>query len=153
MPRSTKPRVLLVLSALCISACANVASLNPDTALAADLRLGDAVDTVCFSGRLTGFYSVTNDAIVVRRTQNEVYLLRIGFCPNAGRAEAISLPDNLRCLSRGDRIFVDDTPFPTQRDAADRTNSCLVNGIFEWNEDAVETETDSATQSDPSESE
>ena len=135
------------------AACATSSPVQPEIDQDTDPRLGRLVDSVCFSGSLIRFYSVSGNKIAIRKSQSEAYLLRTGYCPNAARAEAISLPRDLRCLSRGDRIFVDDTPFPTQRDAADRTNSCLVNGIFEWNEDAVEPESDSAAPSDSPQSE
>lgn len=97
-----------------------------------DPRRGAGVDTVCFSGRLSGFYGVGDSALVLRRTQNERYLVETGFCPNLKQVEGLRLPDSLRCLQRGDRLEVYDTPLPRAGAASDQPDKCLVQAIHEW---------------------
>ena len=128
----------LVSSALVVGACATDPGDGADRAsFEGDPRFGEAQDTVCFSGRISGFYAVGERAVVLRRAPGETYLVATGFCPALDRVEAIALPESNRCLSRGDRLFISDTPFPDRADTDDPTNRCLVTGINAWDEAAA----------------
>ena len=137
----------LLASTAFLAACATTESgdSSGEIDLASDARVGEAVDTVCFGPRITGFYSAGDQALVLRRTQGEAYLAVTGFCPNAPRVEAISLDGGDRCLSRGDELLVADTPFPTDNDLSDRSARCRVTGLYEWDESAAASPTSNET--------
>ena len=125
----------LLAGLVLLGACATTDGTDEDGFDAAsDARVGEAVDTVCFGPRITGFYSLGNQAIVMRRTQGEAYLALTGFCPNATRVEAITLDGSDRCLSRGDELIVADTPFLTDQDLAERSARCRVTGLYAFDE-------------------
>ena len=105
-------------------------AVDPD----ADPRRGEAVETVCFSGGLSGFYQVGDKAVVLRRVPGNAFLVRTGHCPNLDAVEGLRIDDPAGCLSRGDRLLVFDTQFPRQGVVSDRPNRCLVMSIHQWRE-------------------
>ena len=132
---------LCVLSAALLSACATPTGGEREAyAGADDPRRGDAVDTVCFGGRLSGFYEVGDEALVLRRTSGESYLAETGFCPKLRLVEGVRIVDGARCLQRGDRLEVYDTALPRQGASSDRPDRCLVRSIYKWDETALESD-------------
>lgn len=134
------PLLVSLAICLCLSACTGgphnggVQKTAAD-AFANDPHVGEPVDTVCLGPSLNGFYEVGNQALVVRRTVGEAYLLRTGFCPNLESIEGLDFEQASQCLKRGDRIAVYDTRFPRAGEPSDRPDSCTVLSIHEWHED------------------
>ena len=125
--------------ALFLSGCASdLNTLATAGAFSEDLRLGSAVNTVCFSGRLSGFRAMGAQALVMYRTRDESYLVQTAYCPKLRHVEAVGLLEPSRCLSRGDRLVVDDTPFPEADAVSARANQCLVTAIHAWDENQGE---------------
>lgn len=105
-------------------------AVDPDT----DPRRGEAVETVCFSGGLSGFYQVGDKAVVLRRVPGNAFLVRTGHCPNLDAVEGLRIDDPSGCLSRGDRLLVFDTQFPRRGVVSDRPDRCQVLSIHQWRE-------------------
>lgn len=97
-----------------------------------DPRLGEAVDTVCFTAGLSGFYEIGNRAVVLRRSVNAAYVARTGYCQTLRNVEGLRLSDSSRCLKRGDRLEVYDQPFPLQSEPNDQPERCLIIAIHHW---------------------
>lgn len=127
---------LLALSGMLFSACA--VQEKKQSEFADDARLGEAVDSVCFTGGLSGFYSVGDQALVLRDGPGRSYLVETGFCPNLRLVEGLRLDDPSNCLRRGDRLSVFDTPLPEKGFQSDRPDHCTVTMIFEWHPDREE---------------
>lgn len=129
----------LIAAVLVLGACATGDGVSGDTedvSIDEDGRLGVSVSTVCFSGRLSGFNAEGAHAIVLRRTLDDAYLVRTGYCPTLRRVEAIGLPEPSRCISRGDELFVSDTVFNDREDLSDQSRRCRIMSIHRWDEDA-----------------
>ena len=122
--------IAAVLSAA--AACAAPGDKAVD--LSSDPRLGAEEDIVCFTGRLNGFYGVSDRALVLRRAPGEAYLVRTGFCPNLKAIEGLRLERRDNCLVRGDRLSVFDTRLPQQDEASDAPDRCLITAIHHWAE-------------------
>lgn len=99
-----------------------------------DPRRGEATDTVCFTGGLSGFTELSDNALVLRRSASEAYLVTTGHCPNLDVADGLKIDDPAQCLSRGSRLLVFDTPFPRVDSIGDRPDRCLVTGIYKWDD-------------------
>ena len=97
-----------------------------------DPRFGAAVDTMCFTAGLSGFFEVGNRAVVLRRGVNETYLVRTGYCRTLRRVEGLRLADSAGCLKRGDRLEVYEQPFPREGERRDQPERCLVTAIHRW---------------------
>lgn len=102
-----------------------------------DPRLGEAVDTVCFTSGLSGFHEIGNQAVVLRRSANESYVARTGYCRSLRQVEGLRLPDSGGCLKRGDRLEVYDQPFPRAGEPNDAPERCLVTAIHRWQDVAI----------------
>ncbi|WP_375204235.1 DUF6491 family protein [Hyphococcus sp.] len=122
-----KPRFLL-LASLALTACATGSSGGPEDAG----RRGEEIDTVCFTGGLSGFYEAGSNAVILRRSPSESYLVETGYCPNMRAVEGLKIDDPSMCLKRGSRLLVYDTQFPRSGEPADRPDRCLVNRVYEW---------------------
>ncbi|WP_417319615.1 DUF6491 family protein [Erythrobacter aureus] len=128
---------LFLLTAACVAGAVDGTSTDRTATnlFNSDPRLGPAADTVCFTGNLNGFYELTDRALVVRRTIGKAYLVRTGHCPNLRSIEGLDFESGDRCLQRGDRIAVYDTPFPRADAHIDRPDRCTVLSIHEWREE------------------
>lgn len=134
-------RLVLVLS-VPLSACASgvgVSKAEPGTeapavALASDPRLGDPVDTVCFSGGVSGFREMGDRALLIRQSPSTSYLVRTGHCPNLDVIEGLKLEGHDQCLSRGQGLLVFDTPVPRRGSDLDKPDRCLVLSMHDWTE-------------------
>ena len=132
-------RVATTLSILCLGACAATTEENLagpiEPRLEDDPRLGEQVDTVCFSGGLSGFFEIGNRAVVLRRSTEDAYLVRTGYCRSLRRVEGLRLPQGpSSCLKRGDHLEVFDQPFPRRDTPNDRPERCLVVAIHRWHD-------------------
>lgn len=124
---------LMLLSGLLLSACAGLEQYR--SAFTDDIRLGEAVDSVCFTGGLSGFYPVGGQALVLRDGPSRSYLVETGFCPNINVVEGLRIDDPSDCLQRGDRLYVFDTPIPEKGLVSDQPDVCAVLLISEWHPD------------------
>lgn len=130
----------LIALLFAFTACSSSGLAKEELDLASDPRRGEAASTVCFPSGIRDFNSIGRSAIVLKRSQSQSYLVETGFCPAANHAEAIALTGRHNCLSRGDRLFIDDIPFPDSKDLADQANSCVIFNIHEWDETGHEKE-------------
>ena len=127
---------LAVIGTCALTACQSVNSAKQES-LENDPRRGQAIDSVCFAGRLSGLHEISDQALVLRDSPNKSFLIEVGFCPNLNRLEGLRISDPSNCLKRGDRLEVFDTPLPRTGVASDQPDLCIVNRIFEWNENAI----------------
>ena len=126
--------ILVLTVALVLTACASTDDPTHDDirpSIEDDPRFGAAVDTVCFTGGLSGFYEVGSRAIVLRRSVNDAYLLRTGYCRALRDVEGVRLPEG-ECLHRGGRLDVFDQPFPREGERSDAPERCLITAIHRW---------------------
>ena len=127
------PAVVAIVLALTACATAGDALTEPmKPRVEDDPRFGAAVDTVCFTAGLSGFFEVGNRAVVLRRGVDETYLVRTGYCRTLRRVEGLRIADSAGCLKRGDRLEVYEQPFPRKGEQNDRPERCLVTAIHRW---------------------
>ena len=88
--------------------------------------IGEQVETVCFSSGLSGFSQVRDDVLLLKRTPTDRYLVQLGFCPNLKSIEGLKIDHPDKCLNRGSRLLVYDTPLPLKKSALDKPDRCLV---------------------------
>ncbi|GAB5457881.1 MAG: hypothetical protein Hens3KO_09110 [Henriciella sp.] len=138
----------LIALVFALTACSSSGLATREIDFASDPRRGEAVGTICFPSGIRDFYSIGRGALVLKRSQSQSYLVQTSFCPAAHHAEVIALTGRNNCLNRGDRLFIDDTPFPDRKDLADQTNACVIFNIHEWNERVQEKEQMDEDESD-----
>lgn len=124
-----KSELVMAVAAGLIMACSHAGPKAEDQPQG---TRGAALDTVCFTGGLSGFYELSDREIVLRRSPSDAVLVETGFCPNLEALEGIRIDGADQCLSRGDRLQVFDTPFPRADDPGDQPDRCLVQAIHEW---------------------
>lgn len=103
---------------------------------AADPRIGEEVNRICFRPNINGWRTVggLDDVILLQQGVNDWYYVELlGPCPNRVLRSAIqigieSLPGP-SCITRGDVIIVRDTPGLERR--------CNVQRMYKWDDDAV----------------
>ena len=127
-----QPALILVFPMLAACAAVEEDLSGPiEPRIEDDPRLGNSVDTVCFTGGLSGFFEVGNRAVVLRRSVDEAYLVRTGYCRNLRQIEGLELPGGSNgCLKRGDTLAIYDQPLP--REGVDRPERCRVTAIHRW---------------------
>lgn len=127
-----------------LSACATVANGGEDGAPTVrgveryvdDPRLGERTDRMCFTSNIDSFSNNEDNTVVVRATASRHYLVEVGSCFNLDRAQSIGIDSRTSCATRGDRLIVSDSVFPTRGDTGLDTDTCLITGIYEWDPDA-----------------
>ena len=135
-----------------LSACATVANGGDEAVdtvrgaerFAEDERLGERVDRMCFTSSIDGFSDAEDDTIVLRASASRHYLVETTSCHNLDWAQSVAIDSHSSCATRGDRLIVYDTAFPTHSNDGLRTQRCLITGIYEWDPDAGE-ETEEAS--------
>lgn len=117
----------------------SAATLAAQQAEAADPRLGERVDRICFADSISGFrvpdgYS---NAVVLTRGARDRYLVELsGPGLNSLKfAQAFGIDSRGGgCLTRGDRLVFSDSVF--SKDRLSRT-SYVITAIYRWDDKAV----------------
>ncbi len=120
------------------TACASTSSDAPKGVekFPDDPRLGKKVDKICFNRQIDGFSRTDRDTIVVSAGANEDYLIEVrGICTNLQHAQSIAIDSSLSCVTRLDRLLVSTSAF-SLRDNLGGPQSCTINEIYAWDEDA-----------------
>ncbi|MEO1243659.1 MAG: DUF6491 family protein [Pseudomonadota bacterium] len=106
---------------------------------AADLRIGEEVNRICFRPNISGWRTIDDldDVILLQQGVNDWYYVELlGPCPNRVLRSAIQIgiesAPGPSCITRGDVIIVRDTPGLARR--------CNVRRMYKWDDDAVEPE-------------
>lgn len=129
-----------------LSACATAANggtkeVEPKGVerFAEDPRLGEEVRRMCFASSVDSFSDNTDDTVVLEISPNKSYLVEVGGgCYNLDSAQSVALDVATGCATKGDRLIVSDSAFGLQQSSGIGPSRCLIKGIYEWHEDAVE---------------
>ena len=134
-------RVFLILTALelaaltffAMSALADEPENNTEHGV--DLRIGEEVNRICFPRNINGWKAVKGEdnVLLLEEGVNDWYRVElIGACDYRvlRRAMAIAIDSRPRggCITRGDRIIVEDSPGFNRR--------CAISQINVWDDDA-----------------
>jgi len=105
-------------------------------AFAADPRLGQEVDRICFARNIEGFTTTSRDTLVIRTSPNTQFLVEVsGTCPSLIRAQTVAVDSTLSCVTPGDFLIVSESPF-SLRNRGVVPDRCAINRIFTWDPDA-----------------
>ncbi|GEM_PF-191777 len=116
-----------------------------------DPRLGEEVTNLCFTRSINGFKRYDRDALILRRSVKDRYLVTFsGICSNLRSVQAVKLASRSSCLSRGDTILVSDSAFFTDNTGFG-IERCMVKRIYHWNEDAIEEEAEAESDAEGNE--
>jgi len=126
-----KTALLVIVCLLVACASTTPGSVPQDNVTGAR---GEAVNTVCFGGGLSGFREVGDRAVILKRGPGEEYLVETSHCSKLVAPEGIKIEDPGMCLSHGDHLLVFDTAFPQRGSRRDRPDRCLVTKIYRWEE-------------------
>lgn len=133
-------RYVPLTTALLVMALAGCAT--PDSSARSDAepdpRQGERVSQLCFTQGINGWSEAPGmrDAIILTKGVRDRYLVTTsGVCDVDDAFYQIGFQERFgsSCLSRGDKIYTD---------ATFSVGACYIREIYEWNEDAVEDETD-----------
>lgn len=125
-----------------LTALAGAGAVQAGEDAAGDPRIGERVDRICFGRNIDGFKTVKgmDDAVLLEKGVNDWYLATLsGACSYRRIKWAMGVAIDQRpaggCVTTGDwLIFTDsvtgDRSFPN-------TTRCVINAIYEWDEDAV----------------
>jgi len=111
-----------------------------------DVRIGEAVNQICFARSINGWETVDkrNDVIVLNQSVKNKYILSLaGVCDQQWAMSRIGTVSrgNSSCLSRGDKIITDNN--------MNRGASCTIMKINEWHpEKLVEKPTEAVMQTE-----
>jgi hypothetical protein len=113
-----------------------------------DPRIGKEVDRICFQSTINGWRAVKgeDDVVLLERGVNSWYRVELlGACDyrlfRSALAIGIDSSPGGGCVTRGDRIIVEDGP--------GFERSCVITHMYEWDEDAkVEDEDDGEYEDD-----
>lgn len=129
---------LLVVTSAALSAC--VTGPRVDKAVAAfdsDPRLGERVESACFTRQIDGFSQNTRDTVVLSFGVNDDYLVTINnICPSLRNARSIAPIRTTSCLREGSELIVSESSFSLGRNNGISNNRCRIDNIYRWNEDA-----------------
>ena len=130
-------------AAFALTACATDGEREPSgfAALADDPRLGASVSSACYGFNLDGFRETTRDTVIIEGRGRQEYLLTTRACFNLRDAFQLGIDGRGGCASRGDRLIVSDSGVPAQIEPTG-LESCIITGVYEWNEKAGASETD-----------
>ncbi len=116
-----------------------------------DPRLGEEVTNLCFTRSISGFKRYGKDALILRRSVKDRYLVTFsGICSNLRSVQAVKLASRSSCLSRGDVILVSDSAFFTDNTGFG-IERCMIKRIYQWNEDAIEEAADEESDTENNE--
>ena len=140
MTQSLQRLGLSLVAIMALGACATDGGMSRADAVAetlADARVGEKVDRICFTRGIDSFSEEKRNSVVLRRGVNDEYLVVTRSCPNLDMAQSLRLESDLGCLRRQDHIRVYQSAFgPSDADRF-AFNSCQIDEIYKWNDDAV----------------
>jgi hypothetical protein len=126
--------LLLALSACTPGGRWSSSGAEGESRIENDPRLREVVDTVCFSSGINGFREVAEQAVVLKKSSTEGYLVRTGHCSKLRGVEGLKIDDPSGCLKRGDLLNVYDSQFPRAGDPLHKPDRCRVMAIHKWTE-------------------
>ncbi len=133
-----------VLIAATLSACASTGEETPRNfaEYEGDPRLGQAVSSACYGFEIDSFRETTRDSVIIEGRGRSEYLLTTRACFDLQDALALGVDGRGGCLTRGDKLVVSNTILPALGQNSRDIESCLITGIYEWNEDAAKPESE-----------
>lgn len=127
--------VAAIAAGAAMAASAAAEPAKDKDAKAADPRLGEEVNSICFASTINGWRSIKgeDDAVLLERGVNDWYRVNLsGACDERLFRSAIAIglesSPSGGCVSRGDVIIVEDTPGFTRR--------CMITRMYKWDEKA-----------------
>lgn len=146
-------KAISMFSALAFAASAALAAAaagEDDKQSGPDPRLGKEVDRICFQRTINGWRAVKGEdnVVLLERGVNNWYRVELlGACRSSLFRSAIAIGIDSRpgggCVTRGDRILVEDSPGFTQ--------SCVITNMYEWDEKAADDGDDHGEHDDDNE--
>jgi hypothetical protein len=131
--------LLTTIAAAGLAAC-TTATGDDDMAPEEDMRVGERVDRICFTGGISGFRDWEGgDGLILRKGPSEEYLATLfPGCLNVDNAMRVGFDERFGggCLRRGDDLFVSDRMFAGGAGSAFDVVRCRVDAIYVWDEDA-----------------
>lgn len=119
---------------------AEAPATGPDDYLA-DARLGEKVDRICFRDQITDFREGTESTVIVERGVKDYLVQTEEACDELDGAQSVSLDGTYaggRCVTTRDRIAASQSY--SGSDASNAGYLCRIKAIYEWNEDALQTD-------------
>ena len=144
---------IAALSLIGAAACTTAENATPEqltASEAADPRLGEQVDKICFTSSIDNFRDNTRRSVIIEKGANdEYYVETMGSCFDLEDAISLAFDSSPAggCLSRGDYLIAFDSVFGTDHSGI-APQRCPIAAIYEWNEDAAEAETSEASAAD-----
>lgn len=105
-----------------------------------DPRLGAATRSACIGSEIDGFRETRRSSVIIEGRGRREFLLTTRACFNLDSAFQLGVDARGGCLSRGDRIFVADTSAPVHHGSGNDLETCIITGIYDWNEAALKPE-------------
>lgn len=101
-----------------------------------DPRVGEEVDSICFTGSIDGFTETTKRSVVVSVSPSRDYLITtFTRCEDLDHAMSMAFNDFGACLRKGDKIIPFTSAFgPSSMDTP--SLGCIVDKMYEWDGDA-----------------
>jgi len=130
------PLSLVLMSCTTPSATEMAASAEAEKP---DLRRGEEVRRVCFGSSISGFQKATRTSVVLSRGSKDYLVTTRNRCPDLQYSNSLALRSYSGCLTRGDKLIGFDTPFGRNTNGPPSI-ACYIDKIYEWNEDAAESE-------------
>ena len=144
------PVILLSVCAMALSACASTGEDVPSNfdGYEDDPRLGQAVSSACYGFDIDGFRNNNRDSVIIEGRGRSEYLLRTRACFDLDSALALGVDGRGGCLTRGDRLVVTNDILPAYGRNSRDIESCIITGIYEWNEDAAKPESEEESEAE-----
>lgn len=108
-----------------------------------DARLGPQINSACFGSDIRSFRETRRNSVIIEGRGRKEYLVTARACFNLRDALSLGVDTRGGCLSRGDRLIVSDEFLPAHSRSPGDLESCMIDGIYEWNEKAAEPKTGS----------
>ena len=137
----------LVATAILLSACSTPTDTAAATLDEPDIRRGEQVKQVCFTGSISGFSHTTKNSVVISKGLKDYLVTTRSRCPDLDHAQALALKPFSSCLSRGDKLIGFDSPFG--RHSGVGPIPCYVDRIYEWDDKATEVAPDPEADTEP----
>lgn len=101
-----------------------------------DPRVGEEVDSICFTGNIDGFGETTDRSVVVSVSPTRDYVITtFTRCQDLDHAMSMAFNDFGACLRKGDKIIPFTSTFgPSSMDTPNL--GCVIDKIYEWDKDA-----------------
>jgi len=140
-------KLSVVVTGICaaaLSACATAGEKRPSgfADYEGDPRLGQAINSACYGFDIDGFRENTRNTVIIEGRGRSEYLLTTRACFDLDGAMALGVSGRGGCLTRGDRLVVTDTILPAYGGNSRDIETCIITGIYEWNEHAAKPDGD-----------